>query len=229
MTRAERLFAVLQCLRRHRFPVSAASLAAELSVSVRSIYRDIASLRTQGATIEGEAGIGFVLKPGFLLPPLMFSEDEVEAIVFGARWVAMRGDRRLAHSGKSALAKIVAVLPPELREEADLSFLLVGPDDAITSDEPHLPLIRDAIRRERPLTITYVDAAAGSTERNVWPIALAYFDRARIIIAWCELRQTFRHFRTDRATILAVGQKRYPRRRAQLVAEWRRLEGVPSP
>ncbi len=229
MTRSERLFAVLDCLRRHRFPVSAASLAAELDVSVRSIYRDIASLRTSGATIEGEAGIGFILKPGFLLPPLMFGADEVEAIVLGARWVAMHGDRRLAHSGKSALAKLVAVLPPELRDEADLSILLVGPDDAVASDETDLPLIRDAIRRERPLTMVYVDATGDSTERNVWPIALAYFSRARIIIAWCELRRAFRHFRTDRATILLVGEKRYPRRRAQLVAEWRRVEGVPPP
>ena len=228
MTRSERLFAVLQSLRRHRFPVSAAVLAEELGVSVRSIYRDIVSLRAQGATIEGEAGVGFILKPGFLLPPLMFSEDEVEAVVLGARWVAMRGDDRLALSGRSALAKILAVLPPERRDEADLSPLLAGPGEGIASDENHIPLIRDAIRRERPLTIAYLDEAGDATQRTIWPIALAYFDRARIIVAWCELRQAFRHFRTDRATILDVGEKRYPRRRPQLLAEWRRLEGVPA-
>jgi predicted DNA-binding transcriptional regulator YafY len=227
MSRSERLFAVLQCLRRHRFPVSAAALAAELGVSARSIYRDIASLRTQGATIEGEAGVGFILKPGFLLPPLMFSEDEVEAIVLGARWVAMRGDDTLAVAGRSALAKILAVLPPDLRDEAEMSALLVGPGEAIAGDEPSLPLIRDAIRRERPLRVAYADAAGGATERTIWPIALAYFDRARVIVGWCELRQAFRHFRADRTTILAIGEKRYPKRRPQLVAEWRRREGVP--
>jgi predicted DNA-binding transcriptional regulator YafY len=118
-------------------------------------------------------------------------------------------------------------LPPDLRDEAELSALLVGPGEAIASDEPTLPAIREAIRRERPVSIAYADAAGRTTERSIWPIALTYFDRARIIVAWCELRQDFRHFRADRTTILELGEKRYPKRRLQLVAEWRRLEGVP--
>ena len=127
MSRSERLFDLLQALRRHRRPVSGATLAAETGVSLRTLYRDIASLQAQGAHIEGEAGLGYVLKPGFMLPPMMFSAEEIEALVLGSRWVAKVADGKLATAASDALAKIAAVLPADLRDETDTSTLLVGP------------------------------------------------------------------------------------------------------
>lgn len=119
MSRSERLLELMQCLRRHRLPVTSTVLAAELGISLRTLYRDIASLRAQGAHIEGEPGIGYVLRPGFLLPPLMFSAQELEALMLGARWVSQRTDRELACDAQNALAKIAAVLPADLRQSLE--------------------------------------------------------------------------------------------------------------
>src|SRR5437660_11613561 len=116
MSRAERLLELIQRLRSHRYPVSGASLAADLGISLRTLYRDIASLQAQGARIDGEPGVGYVLRPGFMLPPLMFSQEEIEALVLGSRWVAERTDAALKHAANNALAKIAAVLPSDLRQ-----------------------------------------------------------------------------------------------------------------
>jgi predicted DNA-binding transcriptional regulator YafY len=192
MSRTERLLTLIEILHRHRAPVSGAKLADELGISLRSLYRDIATLQGQGAMIEGEAGVGYVLKPGFLMPPLMFSENEIEAIVLGSRWVAKRGDGELSAAARNALAAI-----------------------------------RKAIRAERKLRVAYRDGAAQPTRRTIWPFALAFFDRVRVVAAWCELREGFRHFRTDRIDALEVADERYPRRRAALLKEWRAVESVP--
>src|SRR5690348_10920258 len=149
MSRAERLLDLIQILRRHRQPVSGQALADELDISLRTLYRDIASLQGQGAGIAGEAGVGYILKPGFMLPPLMFSEEEIEALVLGSRWVAKRGDTRLGAAAENALAKIAAVLPEDLREQLDASALLVGVGEAIAAGDAELATIREAIRRER--------------------------------------------------------------------------------
>ena len=228
MSRAERLLQLAQVLRRQRLPVSGAVLAAELGISLRTLYRDIASLQAQGAGIEGEAGIGYILRPGFLLPPLMFTEDEVAALVLGSRWVSDRADEPLQRAAQSALAKIAAVLPPDLRRDLEVSPLLVGPGEAIAAGETGLQVIRQAIRKERKLVINYVDLKQAATQRTIWPIALAFFDRARVVVAWCESRQAFRHFRADRIAALTLTNERYPRRRAVLLHEWRKTEGVPS-
>ena len=226
MSRSERLLTLIQALRRHRRPVAGAVLAKELGISLRSLYRDIATLQGQGATIEGEAGVGYVLKPGYMLPPLMFSEEEIEAIVLGSRWVAKHGDDSLSKAARNALAKILSVLPPDLRDEAELSSLLVVPGETIATSDHDLQLIRTAIRKERKLTITYGDAEDKLTDRTIWPFALGYFDRSRVVVAWCEVREGFRHFRTDRIRDMTWIEQRYPRRRAQLLAEWRRQEGI---
>src|SRR5215813_4296834 len=133
MSRAQRLLDLIQLLRRHRFPVSGAALAQELGVSLRTLYRDIETLNAQGARIDGEAGIGYVLRPGFMLPPLMFSEEEIEALVLGSRWVAERADGPLGNAARNALAKIAAVLPDDLKESLDASNLLIGPGEAIAT------------------------------------------------------------------------------------------------
>ena len=145
LPRANRLLDLIQLLRGHRFPVSGAKLAQELGISLRTLYRDIASLQAQGAGIEGEAGVGFILRPGFLLPQLMFSPDEIEALVLGARWVAQRTDPQLAGAAHSLLAKISAVLPPELRPVIETSALIVPPGGPVTG-AVDLALLRKTIR-----------------------------------------------------------------------------------
>ncbi len=228
MSRAQRLLDLIQILRRHRRPVSGHVLAGELGVSLRTLYRDIATLQAQGASIEGEPGIGYVLKPGFMLPPLMFSEDEIEAMVLGSRWVSKRADPRLALAAGNALAKIAAVLPPDLREDLDSSTLLVGTSSAETPGVD-LALVRAAIRRERKLSFAYTDAAGAASQRTVWPFALGFFEKVRMLVAWCETRQDFRHFRTERITDLVVTETRYPRRRQALLKDWKIAEGISHP
>ncbi|WP_028534409.1 helix-turn-helix transcriptional regulator [Paludibacterium yongneupense] len=230
MSRAERLLELMQCLYRHRYPVSGADLAVELGVSLRTLYRDIASLRVQGAHIEGEAGVGYVLRPGFMLPPLMFSPDEIEALVLGSRWVGKRADSRLATAARDALAKIAAVLPPALRHELESTPLLVGPGAplavGIGCDGDDLSRLRASIRGQRKLRIHYLDLKGESSERTLWPFALGFFDQVRILVAWCEQRQAFRHFRVDRIQALEVLEQTYPRRRQALLKEWKQQEGM---
>ncbi|TPL92246.1 YafY family protein [Mesorhizobium sp. B2-3-12] len=220
MSRSERLLDLIQSLRRHRRPVSGQALADELGISIRTLYRDIVTLQGQGAPIEGEAGLGYVLKPGFMLPPLMFSDEEIEAIVLGSRWVAKQPDRRLSAAAANALAKIAAVLPDDLREDLDASTLLVGPPAAVI-EGIDLGLVRQAIRNERKLAFHYRDAGGAASQRVVWPFALGFFDKVRVVVAWCETRQDFRHFRTDRIAELTPIDTRYPRRRQAMLKEWR--------
>jgi predicted DNA-binding transcriptional regulator YafY len=227
MSRTERLLELLQTLRRHRLPVSGHRLAAEMGISLRTLYRDIATLQCQGAEIEGEPGVGYVLRPGFMLPPLMFSTEEIEALVLGTRWVAGRSDERLGLAARNALAKIGAVLPQELRDELDAIPLLVAPSASAVIDRVDVALIRQAIRNERKLEIQYRDDKGSDSARVIWPFALGFFDSVRLVMAWCELRQDFRHFRTDRIAALTAGD-RYPRRRHALLKEWRGIHQEPK-
>jgi predicted DNA-binding transcriptional regulator YafY len=226
LSRSQRLLDLIQVLRRHRRPVSGHALAGEIGVSIRTLYRDIATLQAQGADIEGEPGLGYVLKPGFMLPPLMFSEDEIEALVLGSRWVADRGDERLGVAALNALAKIAAVLPDDLRRDLDASALLVGPGASSAAETVDLAVVRKAIRSERKLEIAYRDERGAATQRTIWPFALGFFDRVRVLVAWCELREDFRHFRADRIASLVVTEFRYPRRRQALLKAWREMQGM---
>jgi predicted DNA-binding transcriptional regulator YafY len=221
MSRAQRLLELLQILRRHRQPVAGGALAEELGISLRTLYRDIATLQAQGASIDGEPGLGYILRPGFMLPPLMFSEEEIEALVLGSRWVAERGDAPLGAAARDALAKITAVLPPDLRESLDANTLLVARGEGISAGDAEVTAIRHAIRSERKIAISYRDTHASETERTIWPFAIGYFDRVRVVAAWCELRQDYRNFRTDRIASLTATAVRYPRRRQALLKEWR--------
>jgi predicted DNA-binding transcriptional regulator YafY len=226
VSRAERLLELMQVLRRHRRPVSGAQLARDLDISLRTLYRDIASLQAQGAHIDGEPGMGYLLRPGFMLPPLMFSEEEIEALVLGSRWVADRADTELAAAARNLLAKIGAVLPADLRHELDSSALLVGPGAPLAAGDAELPKIRRAIRAQRKLDVRYRDAKGGETMRTIWPFALGFFDRVRVVAAWCELRRDLRHFRTDRIIALEVSKLSYPRARQALLKEWREIERI---
>jgi predicted DNA-binding transcriptional regulator YafY len=228
MSRAERLLALMQVLRRQRAPVGGAALAQELGVSLRTLYRDIVSLQAQGASIEGEAGVGYVLRPGFTLPPLMLSEEEIEALVLGSRWVAAHTDPELAEAARNALAKIHAVLPPALRHELESNALLV-PAPHAPGPEALLASIRRAIRAQRKLRLDYRDAAGVPSERVVWPFALGFFEQTRMVAAWCERRAGYRHFRVDRIATLEVLQDRYPQQRQQLLKEWRATQRIAPP
>lgn len=224
MARSERLLALLQALRRHKRPVSGTRLADELGISIRTLYRDIASLQAQGADIEGEPGVGYILRPGFMLPPLMFSQTELEALMLGFRWVSKFADEPMTKAASDALAKIAAVLPESLKDELESTALLVGPRTIRDIETVDLKIARTAIRNEQKLQITYVDAMGNQSDRIMWPFALGYFQKVRILAGWCEERMDFRHFRTDRITALMNLEERYPKRRAAMLREWRETQ-----
>jgi predicted DNA-binding transcriptional regulator YafY len=226
MSRAERLLELMQALRRRRAPVAGAALAEELGVSLRTLYRDIGSLKAQGASIEGEAGFGYVLKPGFALPPLMFTPDEVEALALGARWVEGRADEGLAKAARDALAKIGAVLPPARAAALDWPTLLAGRGRTSEAEAAALAVVRKALSGERKLAFAYADKQGRGSNRVVWPVAVGFFDEVRMLAAWCETREAFRHFRLDRMVSLAVLDQRPARTRRALLKEWRRTEGL---
>jgi predicted DNA-binding transcriptional regulator YafY len=225
MSRSERLLDLIQILRRHRRPVAARTIADELDVSLRTVYRDVATLQHQGASIDGEAGIGYVLRPGFMLPPLMFTEDEIEALVLGSRWVARNGDSRLSAAARNALARIGAVLPSDLVQHLDAG-LLIGPSAPVPAGDAELVVIREAIREQWRLMITYRDERGTQSRRTIWPIALGFFERMRMVVAWCELRESFRHFRVDHINALTLSKRRIPRHRQALLKEWRAIEKI---
>jgi predicted DNA-binding transcriptional regulator YafY len=226
VSRTSRLFMLLDALRGHRRPVTATQLSQALSVSLRTIYRDIGTLIELGAPIEGEAGVGYVLRAGFFLPPLMFNEDELEALLLGARWVEHQGDAGLARAAGSALAKIATAAPRDLRDGLAEAGLWAPVFKAPTTVQLPLQPIREAIRREHKLRIAYVNDSGMASERVVWPIALAFMDKAQVMAAWCELRNGFRHFRADRIRQLTCLRLRYPTRRTVLVKQWRVQEKV---
>ncbi|QGM97464.1 HTH domain-containing protein [Methylocystis parvus] len=221
MSRTHRLFELLQMLRRRRRPVSGAELAREAGVSLRTLYRDIAALQAMGAGIDGEPGVGYVLRPGFLLPPLMFSEEEIEALALGAKWVARRTDEGLSDAARNAVTKIAAVLPPELKPLLEDDALIVGPSWE-RPQHVELKLLRRALREERKLAICYRDEKGARTERVIWPVAVGFFESTRVLAGWCELRRDFRHFRADRIETAKILETRPSRRRQTLVKEWRK-------
>jgi predicted DNA-binding transcriptional regulator YafY len=225
MQRAERLLDLIQSLRRRRRPVTADTLAAELTVSVRTVYRDIAALMRQGVPVRGEAGIGYVLDAGFDMPPLMLSPDEIEAVLVGMRWLTERADPVLARAAEDVVSKVAAVLPAHLRPillDGALFAPVYGHD--LPVDQVDVASVRAAIRLGRKLEVGYRDEAGRESQRMIWPIGMTFYERVRIVIAWCELRQAFRHFRTDRITELVVREERYPARRADLFRRWQKEE-----
>jgi predicted DNA-binding transcriptional regulator YafY len=226
MSRSTRLLDLIQLLRTYRRPVSGSTLAQRMGISIRTLYRDVATLQAQGADIQGAPGFGYVLKPGFLMPPMMLSEEEIEALVLGARWVAARTDDELKDAARNALAKIAAVLPADLRHELETNSLLVYNTRDLRLGTTDFPAIREAIRLGMKIDIDYADVNGQPTTRRIWPFALAYFEETRVVAAWCELRNDFRHFRTDRFTTMTVTDIRIPRRRDRLLAEWRRTHKV---
>ena len=221
MDKTERLFAIMDALRRHRHPVTAQTLAEEQGVSVRTLYRDVQTLIGLGAPIDGEAGVGYQLRPGFFLPPLMFSPEELEALVLGARWVEARPDAPLALAAKSALGKIATASPEDLRDRlANTGLWAVRTDWRGPDDQPLLGLMRDAIRSEKAVRIAYTGEGGEASERVIWPVSVAYYEEKQIVAAWCTARQAFRNFRIDRIVTAVPLETRFGKRRAVLAKEW---------
>ena len=222
MRRADRLFQIIQVLRRTRRPLTADAIAAELETSKRTIYRDIATLIGQRVPIRGEAGMGYILEKGFDLPPLMLTPDEIEAAVLGAQWVALNADPVLARAAEDLMAKIADTVPERLRP-----FVLEPASRAPRpwSREPDridMSRTRSQIHEGRKIRLRYRDEQGRDSERVIWPIAIGYHDAVRILAAWCELRHDFRSFRTDRVVEADYLDDKYPERREALRAKWRR-------
>jgi predicted DNA-binding transcriptional regulator YafY len=226
MRRADRLFQIIQILRRSRQPVTADAIARELEVSVRSVYRDVADLIGQRVPIRGEAGIGYVLENGFDLPPLMLTSDEIEAAVLGAQWVSRRGDPALSRAALDLIAKIVASVPERLRPYALEPSGATPPAWKKEPDHIDMAQVRTQIHAGRKIALRYRDEDGHETARTIWPVAIGYLDTVRLLIAWCELRNDFRHFRTDRVVTADFLGERYPERPATLRHKWRQMLGA---
>ena len=222
MRRAERLFEIVQILRRERQPISAQVIADELDISKRSVYRDIAALLAQRVPIRGEPGIGYILERGFDMPPLMLTTDEIDAAVLGAMWVATRGEPELAKAAENLIAKIEAITPDRLRAHILEPTMSIKPIGSSQSDTVSSSMLRGAIRAGKKVSIRYRNDKGATTERVIWPVLLGYRDVGRILAAWCELREGFRYFRTDRMTSATELDERYPERPAMLRSRWRK-------
>ncbi len=220
MRRADRLFDIIQILRTATAPLTAAALAAELEVTTRTVYRDIATLQARRIPIEGAPGIGYVLQRGFDLPPLMFTAEEIDAIAVGARLLSRTGDVGLQRAAESVLSKVTVILPKTLREHLAEAPFYVSTHGASASPVVDLVEIRGAIREQHKMRITYSDEKGDRTRRVIWPFAVAYYVEATLICAWCELRNDYRHFRVDRIIAAKRMGERYSADAGQLMAQW---------
>jgi predicted DNA-binding transcriptional regulator YafY len=230
MRRAERLFDIIQRLRVARGPMTAASLAAALEVTARTVYRDIAALQGRRVPIEGEPGVGYVLRRGFDLPPLMFTTDEIDAIAVGARLVRRIRDPGLQAAAERVLAKVTTVVPEALRVQLAAPPLYVSDGSAAVPRGVNPALLRAAIRERRKMRIGYIDEKGRRTRRTIWPIAMAYYVDVTVVAAWCELRRDYRHFRVERIESSKILEARFPADDGKLVAGWLALrKEEPSP
>ncbi len=227
MRRADRLFRIIQILRRKRRPTTAAEIAGELEISLRTVYRDIAQLMAERVPIRGEAGMGYVLEGGFDMPPLMLTPDEIEAAMLGAQWVMGRADAVLARAAGDLIAKIGVVIPEHLRPLLMDPALTATDRRAMPEDAIDMARVRAAIRTQGKIALVYRDVNQAETRRIIWPIAVSYWDAVRLIVGWCELRQGFRHFRTDRVLGADFLEQRYPTPRARLRALWKKEMDAP--
>lgn len=220
MRRAPRLFEIVQMLRLARGPVTAAMMAEVLEVTPRTVYRDIAALQAMRVPIEGGRGIGYILRPGFTLPPLMFSIEETEAMVVALAMLERTGDQALQEAGRKASRKIAGAMPDPLRVAFDGRALFAWGAAAAAPEGISLDLLRLAIREERKLDIRYRDGEGRESTRRLRPIALIYYSAAVNFVAWCELREDFRTFRAERVVSAQVTDEGFSGEGAALRERW---------
>ena len=219
MRRADRLFRIVQLLRRRKL-TTAKLLADELEISERTVYRDVADLVASGVPIRGEAGVGYALERGFDLPPLMFTEDELEALVLGVRVVESWGDATLANAARLVVQKVEAVLPERLQDRVGKAPLFAPGFHVPAESARELSTLRRAIRERRKARMSYVDRAQAATERTVRPLGLFFWGASWTVAAWCELRQGFRGFRLDRVQKLELTEQRFEDEAGQTLADF---------
>ncbi|AKF08967.1 helix-turn-helix transcriptional regulator [Sandaracinus amylolyticus] len=225
MRRADRLFEIIQVLRRATRPMTADAIAAELETSKRTIYRDVGALVAQRVPIRGEAGVGYVLDRGFDLPPLMLTADEIEAVALGCQWVVAHADEDLVRAALDVRAKVAAIVPESLRPLIDDPVVGTPPRRRASPSEPDVPRLREWCRAGRKLAIQYADADEATSERVIHPFLVGYVTRVRVVIAWCELRDDFRIFRVDRIRRIEFLRTRYAEGPAALRRRWRASSG----
>jgi predicted DNA-binding transcriptional regulator YafY len=207
MRRADRLFQIIQLLRRRRTVTTAAQIASKLEVSERTVYRDIRDLVLAGTPIDGEAGVGYRIRPGYDLPPLMFDRDEIQALVLGVRIVRQFGDPALARASDAILAKVAAVLPPDLEPLLAGTKLFVPTIVGGKGSADGLAIAREALVSRRRLRFRYANERGDASERTVRPLAVFFWGRTWTLAAWCEMRIGFRNFRVDRIREPALGDR----------------------
>lgn len=220
MRRTERLFQIIQILRSTRSPITGRELADELEVSLSTLYRDMAELHAQRIPIIGEAGIGYVLDDGYDMPPLMLTADELEAAALGAAWVASEADPSLARAARDLVSKLSAAIPKELRPVVLDGSTKPIQTRARVAERFDSALLRHAIRERYTLQLVYTDRDGRMTDRIVWPLLIAFLDRTRYLVGWCETKDDYRHFKTERVQELKVLSNKYPGRRAALLKGW---------
>lgn len=219
MNRSIRLLNLLQILREQRYPITAQQLSEQLDISVRSVYRDIESLRDQGVNIEGSTGLGFQLKENFLLPPMSLDETEVEAVYLALQWAKSIPDQALQQASHSVLSKLKAVLPVKKQEFLNDTYLK-SMHYWQEVDATIVEQVRLAIRLQVKVQIDYVDQQGQLSQRQLWPFALGYFNDKMLVAAWCELREDFRNFRLDRIEQFQLTAQTYPQFKRHLFQQW---------
>lgn len=220
MARPDRLFRLLQAMRVMPAPITAARLAEETDVSLRSLYRDIDSLRAAGARIEGERGYGYRLVEDYALPPQTFDRIEIEAIALGLAEVQHMGDPALARAAASVLAKVAATLPDDREQHLFHAISQVYRPDARFTALPHVDVVRRACWQEQAVAIRYADKGGAVTERTMLPLAMVYTEGALTVLAWCCLREAFRMFRLERISAVEATGVSFRPRRAALLREY---------
>ena len=217
MRRIDRLFEIIQILRSTNRSITADEIAEQLEVSVRTIYRDIQALQSMRTPIDGEAGVGYMMRSGYDLPAINFSADEVEAIIVGLSMVSRTGDKKLLQAGSRVLSKI------DTARERMQSFQVSdwGVEETHTIDPE---ILRNAIRQDRKLKITYRDKKLEQSLRTILPITMIYYIQAIVVVAWCELRKSFRHFRVDRILACEPLQQSFKGKGDKLRKQWQDLE-----
>lgn len=229
MRRADRLFQIIQILRSTKSPITGRELADELEISLSTLYRDMAELHAQRVPITGEAGVGYVLDDGYDMPPLMLTADELEAAALGAAWVAAEADPSLARAALDLVAKLSSAIPKDLRPVVLDASTRPIQTRAKLSERFDSALLRHAIRERYRLQLVFLDRNGRASDRIVRPLLIAFLDRTRYLVGWCETREDYRHFKTERIQELKVLGDKYPGRRAAVLKGWEQATARPSP
>ncbi len=226
MAKSERLLELMDVFRQARRPLTGQELADKMGVSLRTLYRDIDALRALGMAVDGEAGVGYLLRGSVFLPPLTLSSEEIEALTLGLRGQLLGPDEALRGAARGVLSKIEAVLPDDRKSEMQALGLFALPRNQRT--DPHLSTIRAALRDEEVLHLVYQDGSGAESRRDIWPVALGFLTDRQDLIAWCCLRQGYRRFVTDRMVELTPTGRRIARPRRYLLQDWIREKGLPD-